>query len=895
MPTYIAKDGVFEKMSYTTEDILNAVDMLGVERYGNISYLELTVTSQFEGCSRNELYPYSAVLQERDGSVVWLQNATNGIQHGVYYSSITLGEDQSITSYSPSGTSYKPIYIGENRHAWTVGCSLAEGVVWGTLREKKADGKQLYFLGLTNGTLDHTQHEGGLFTIDQFGLWGTGTGNITSGSSVYMVLSGDYVYLIARVNLNNLQVYRTPVSSIPGNQNIVFERVVGWTVEGIHTTRSNSDNIVLSDAVFKTELVDETNTDFMIDNVTEVDSPFTFGSVAHLFASNISPGKIRLLNNEVGQFLRYDVYRQAYPGWAIDIDFDAKMVTTLPQSKDGYFSIVDKGTGVSWSGKLDTANKFGPIFGAQDHTSKALTADGTLVTLQGHNEGVGRCYLSRSTNFTNKVDALDWNINGFSQVREVSIPRLYSSVMGGNVRSPVWFDQDTLMVSAEGNAPNDIYRLVESSVFSRLTGEPDFVYDTQSYGPMSGFTPQPRYAYPSQENLGIKHSLLFSESVDTGVCKIAGACVIEADKAYPVAVSGSLLPTATLTISASVFTGIYDDIMEAQSLVTPTTIIQRATSIIVPSNPTLPVVAAVMLVCVDTDGVRKGGVFYYRATLPSRVGTVSEYELGELVHEQLVLVQPTATFSRFDTAMSPNCSWYSTPDNKYMCFYSQPYAMNPVGGQYVTGLKFVVDGVSGDVVAGTTSLYTISTWYHGQEYYGVIPKVGMVRYDVAVSRQLSGTGLAYRSIGRTYADFMANALSATQILISNQVPAGYNFYIPEVVPMLTRGKKYEIPATSLNLADFDAAPGNKTFHVFTFYDAADDEVRHVVSLDDLTDENHRYIGSVVTNSTQIESTSISKRTFIHGYPLSLTRKGGSIPIAPGLPTSTSNNLSEGWK
>lgn len=101
------------------------------------------------------------------------------------------------------------------------------------------------------------------------------------------------------------------------------------------------------------------------------------------------------------------------------------------------------------------------------------------------------------------------------------------------------------------------------------------------------------------------------------------------------------------------------------------------------------------------------------------------------------------------------------------------------------------------------------------------------------------------------------------------------------------------PIMTLNLANTDPSPANKTFYVYVTVSGGD--LVYVVSQAKLPETlSLMYVGKVVTNGTSITAMTIGRVSRLGANRISTSPQGSAIPTTAGNPTAPAK-LNAGWK
>lgn len=213
---------------------------LNIGKYGDKTWTPPNVLGSYEGGARYSDNPWWAACEEDDGSLSLLENGTNGISTGVYYTFFNKGEDGKW-NYNATPRRYEPTWLEAypNKRLLNVFNSDGQTVVWGDTIDT-VSGYTLQYIALTNGTMDPTKHVGALIESNDPLPQG-----FTKFSKAVRV--GDYVYWFEMSHPIWTKVRRCKVQDILDGKTIKTEAVEGWTTTGINgVTHTGEANITLS-------------------------------------------------------------------------------------------------------------------------------------------------------------------------------------------------------------------------------------------------------------------------------------------------------------------------------------------------------------------------------------------------------------------------------------------------------------------------------------------------------------------------------------------------------------------------------------------------------------------------------------------------------------------------
>lgn len=125
---------------------------LPISQFGNTNFIPPSIDGSFEGFGG--VTETAGICLEDDGSIVYLWNRMDGRVAGLYYSTLTNSEDYSKTKLTYTGFKYEHPRFNVDGASVDKICqgSGDEIILVGDTR------KDLYYLGVTNGSLDPAKH-----------------------------------------------------------------------------------------------------------------------------------------------------------------------------------------------------------------------------------------------------------------------------------------------------------------------------------------------------------------------------------------------------------------------------------------------------------------------------------------------------------------------------------------------------------------------------------------------------------------------------------------------------------------------------------------------------------------------------------------------------------------
>ena len=171
---------------------------LPIAQFGNTNFIPPSIDGSFEGLGGKS--ECAAITMEADGSIVFLSNRMDGRIDGLYYSVL----EDPYTNPRLVYTSYRyshPLLLADNAECdRIVQGSGREVIMLGDIR------KNLFYIGLTNGTLDPTKHILTPINLDALKAPWNGNPNFSWNTwfrSLSVAYLGNWIYIFHAHNLEN--------------------------------------------------------------------------------------------------------------------------------------------------------------------------------------------------------------------------------------------------------------------------------------------------------------------------------------------------------------------------------------------------------------------------------------------------------------------------------------------------------------------------------------------------------------------------------------------------------------------------------------------------------------------------------------------------------------------
>lgn len=902
-----ASVGIHTKETWDAlEPTLMPKSIVPVSRYGSLTYLPPGVLGSFEGGTTGLQIVGCAIIMEDDGTVVYLRNGTDGAKQGVYYAFYE-GASQRVGNPTRTGRRYQPAWFPAGTTALGVFASSAS-VIFGQLQDAAGTPGD-YFVALTNGTYDDSKHTGGIIPK------ATAEAMLLNNQSGEIFLAGDTIYLLSCTVTSasngpttnpaqpfDILVYTMPRATLAAANGgaLTFTQVTGITTEGFGgQTYAGLDRMR-----FANKIVSNVASEYPI--VRRVGTRFTFLIPFYYYTPTFVSAQ-----DEVTGVIRTKIYHQS------------RIVTTrdAPYSPTGFSFTYNPATKVA---KLDpffvgrentvtddapTPTYAGPLF--EGLAMDKLVSTGPYKKVYAFDDsGNAWSFLISNlvdtltvqagtvTNWTSKFAALEYGVANITQKGALSVRPSFGTAIGSSLHGAVMLAVDKMYLFADGVAANGAYR--RGLVYTKLEGSPTYTYESIYKGSIKGYAPSAtreflldkglvdsNYYAPVNEvsaagsvKVHTQRFITLSPGVST-VSRLEGYDNIGADFSLgkPVDCLDSSLQALGNAIAAQhVANG------EPKTL-------QFMVELIVPTNGVPPFVS---MLGWNEEGNIYVCVCQVNVTINASGRVVSA---GAGITGAPHYVYKTGTTSGIQ--MANNHLFYCGPVAMYdngsdvLIGLSQPAYMQVPGGSPQASIAFRYNKADKlfhyrpDYAQRVYNVYSGGTGRH----FVAHPTLGFgfcwnTQGTAGYSDET--TKLNFQPIGKTAAELdawtgqLAVDSSLWVCLASQKAAEGWVLYFSEETPLVLDGKYYILPVGNLDLRTVIANAANRTFYIYVRITGG--QAAYVVQTGQTDESNvNMFIGTVVTNATQIVSINVEKVTRLGNARISLTAKGSAIPVSTGLP------------
>ena len=874
---------------YTKEYFDKIIKMLPVSRVGTMDYLPMNIKGSFEGATNvigKGIYP---TILENDGTLVYLRAGTNGSTFNYYYSYCP--NIRSVTSINPVTTNekYVPSTFTSNHVLKSfVGSSFGD-----ILMMRTNNGSiDTYTLSLTNGTFNSVAHQTVEFPA-----------SLISGTDPqYAMIYNNVVYIwcidgYSTASEFAISLYTISVDNIKNNSYSSLAKVSGFNGTNLYgDTITSSPNIKLTNMYFSKDISDKPLYTIPDGNVYRGFSPYWGNNEGSLQAAGEN-GNIRVSFFHAAETATQQQSLRTYTGISFVYNVGTKKYTldntalapvSISTDNSGIITYVnpyyiDPQTQLSGLAINSSLNRVPNFY---------ITSDGLNLVVFSRHATFPEHLASRSqiTGFTSLYDSLNLQQRRISGTVLSTIYPLYGSPIGENLIHPTIISKNKILTCCAGT-DNGVYFNDDHTVSSELGSTRNYsYYSVNSNSTINGFAPNVNRKL--LDNTDYRYSGMVTIVDGTGNTKVYGTSFVEGLTSK---FSGALLNQADLTFSdsytltdLSILTNLKNQmITNMQSQIGFNTVDSKVILYYIPDNTFTKSFAVVTGRTDAPVGQNNSYILLSEVdvTLTGKnVSSVSisstRYMARGIASSSLSIGMPRrqpglviAKYNEFTYVGVPAFFGINTSANSF------------------TSVLCKVDN-STKIVTGTPKLintaYTSST---GNTYeVGVLPGIGFGLFENGDITDVQ-TKLVFKLFGTTEAQFdamVANPASAPLeriVVLSQEVPQGFNVYFTQEIPTLINGSFYKLQPVTIDLTTIDPSPANKTFYIYVA--VLGDDCKYVISSTKLSEEINRiYIGTIKTGSTNITTIESEKVTRFLTYRVSTTKRGSAIPASTGVPSGT---------
>lgn len=839
-----------------------------ISKYGDNSWMPPNILGSFEGGSRLTGFVKFAMNEEPNGDICMIENATNGIKSGAFYTFFTPDptDSDNLPDTNPTPRAYAPKWMLDNfpgYRVYRVWNSEGSGcVVFMMIDDETNDRK--HAIVLTNGTLDDREHTAGSL-IESFQDWGNAN----------YVLVKDKVYCIAVLGNLELRVAAANVTDIGVVDSVQFNPILDWTTTGMRDEVFERPNIRWA-TKYLTEDIDDPES-YMALKASNIYGFNTYGTSLALPIPHPTENKVRHLHSICTHCPYNGGSLLAAQHIITEIDFDNKVASIHPSTR--YPTLTRNrptGFGAEFYGDQAVLNGLYNGVQGQDRGYFMLTTEGNLMRSVYTNTGNGYFrWRSRVPVRKHKYEMiLPENFVG-GNYRQKGNYRRFGSMIGGEIYLRAHLPGGYRMIDSFSSNPADPLvppRFRQTLTYSNL--------------PYDGF----EYILDG----GVKHKgfepVTTIEQTNSVVTNCYNVLMTGKDKKITNFNNGNI---NSITGGTSVYTSLY--VKEDGKNITTT----DGKTVAIASKDVFE--KSILAYLEEANmGERKDLTIEYELWIPP-AGTARSYPLMTRVmawdkktfKAREVFFEVKATFSSgsitsgvisdltvvqtlMKSDIEGSTTGYAVTDYRsgyiYEHFgadgkleYSAVYPNFRVQRTYVgnsSGRRMEL------IILPEETSYNLSRrrgtsfamyWDHDEARF-MVDGIGPVFINRDLNVAAGGAAIFYRKrdlrSANDYQSYRGDVNDDNSyIWICAQVAEGYNVYFTDNENSLLRGVYYPVESTRMNLQDIDPEPNNKKFYVHLKLENG--KVSYVIT-PDKNEKHNLYIGYISTNDTQIENINIVK-------------------------------------
>lgn len=870
------EQGTLELDTYTQSEMDDIFSVIPLSKYGTADYLPAGVAGSFEGATSNASFRYRSLILEDNGDLVMLRNGTNASTRNVFYSymSNALTTDDMSTFINTNRT-YNPSYFNGEYFAINT-ISTDHNVVMGVCQHTST-GNRKWFISATNNTMDDTVHNGCLFNLTDFPV-----------SPTFAMMGKTTCYIFGTYNVSNrlkLYVYSVPKSTLLSNSTSpVLTTISGWSTTSFYGevfSGADSDAIVINNVQSSKVAGDKP---YML-IPTSASQWFAFGGGGvGIFAAE-DPNNQNILRIRIeGDAYCADINKSTRPKHSYS--YTANMISktaTLDAGNTAPLLITDNGSSYSVSG--GTFRTGDTVYSGFSNTSFSYCTleNGVSFAYTTGNTASDTNYVFRykiSNNPTSVFDALNVNLhNSSTNVLRGQWRPSYASAVGSNLTSIELL-------------PNNYCKLLSTDssssfkvVVSKYLPPDTYVYKSVNLGPMTGYAPSSDRKFI--DNV-MDHRLYISYISQSGTVSTSSSILTEYKLSGPISIGsdGLAINTNRVSISSLLLTSFKN--LQLSGVSGLESSLGSRISLYIPQQTGVPVFAIIQAVTTSRGGFFK----VVEVNTNTRTSEITSLSLSRVVYQS----STSEVFSNINSSIG------TLPVNGYGITIYEGTDFYFIGGNFAYQTAYVGNAGSMNFRAkvlkssGNMSNFTTmgqwSPYMAAQSQPSAIPGLGFGVYNGSLQQSEAYTRSIFSSYGTTSADYDAWTVKSNQdpkILVSQDVPEAFIVYFTQTTPVLLNGKKFMLPITSIDLTTIKSNPANSTFHIYVIL--IEGVAQYFITETPLAETGAGsydllWIGTVTTNSLQIDSINVEKRSRLDIFGASLTAKGSSFPVSYGMPSQS---------
>lgn len=867
-----------------------------ISSFGTLSFLPPDISGSFEGSGQRSGNSCGPMIIEDDGTLVGLRYGTTGTTEGLYYFYLPTAEDRIDTaSVIRTNFKYAPANLPSGAYCTDI-LNTEPSVLLGKIAGSSS---YQWFISITNGTFDATKHSTAYFTLNNdadAGVLGTYSTAVVTNGYVYIFsmlddgLGGTRPIDGALSNTTpvDMVVWRVPISSITGGNVVTLEKVTTWSTKDVWNDTTTNPRITLSKVAISDNASDKP---FIRASSTLVRNINLRNSQRRMFAT-VNPSN----PNQIRLAISHTVYAQLSTGSGLHnnvglsvlVDVNAK--TAVVEDTGANIVVGANGQSITISGAMLMADNLltGCPMAGNWHPNTLVTSRGYLLTRASGNQPDEGPRYTRAliTNFTTRFEALRLRNRQVRMIGIMDDPLVTGTAITNGFMKPQFLAGNGLLLTANSYK---VPRYYSYGTVKRvlLTGNPTFNYNLVSGGTVQGWAPNGyRYEIPDVNNPARNKFYHIITQVDSaGNVSSSPAVLSEATTALGVTIDANLNITGSITFNQTELRTVATSASRIALGTTPTSI---QGLIYVPQDTNLPLIMLCSgeVLRSDGNGYRVNMSLVELNYTGARTGNITGYTVKRVINSQISEQQPTGCVIEYSCHGGLNI--YKTAAGDYLLGIGAPTTHSTYGGNY--GYVWYAA-----VKAGTQTIEDSTVKCFGHGYFPtsdnptpvVVPGFGLCRMDSATQVANATAVMVVDVMASTYAEFVTWTSKRKLILTAQQVEQGYIVYFTAPTQVFLAGNEYTLPAGNIDLRNIKSNPASTTFYLYV--QLVDEAVSYLITTELLAPTmTLMYLGTIVTNTTQISSIAVNKKVRVETFELSPTRIGSAIPISTGVPSGAGN-------
>lgn len=864
--------------------------VLPISRYGELSYLPVGVSGDFQGATMNfESRMYPGII-ENDGTYVFLRNGTTGTVMGVYYAYMKNAINApSMVAPTRTNFRYQPAYFPAGTSARWVTKSDGNCIL-GRLQVAATGALGDYFLSITNGTFDASKHVGGVIPAASFPSRLDASCNveaIVGNTNVYLIVtSSSFAPMVTPVEF---QIWSIPIATVQAANggNITPTQLTGWTTTGFGTTFAGTTNVRVAGMQLSTSAA----------NFPMVTYPASPAMSLSLFVDNNGDMQTDSAQDPASGNIRIRVMGTWFisvlsSGYAVtgdtifwlNVNPTAKTAALEgPATAPGTCTYNSGNQTAAYSGGMfnTSAGNLVPQPYQGGQSTNVWTKSGYWFSITDSDPpdyGSNIARVKTSSQWANRYAALApaATVNTRSSVGFVPA---YGTALGGRMTGS-WLLPGGYMLASSYGPRADGVTLEWGPVLCK-PGALGYTYNSQYNGTLNGLAPSTLRSRLTDKGLNIDSFVaMMSEVAANGTVTASGGYFLEG---YNVngylsvtVVNNVLTGTGSVSLSNAVLQTLKTACWAALGLGAPPV---STLQVMVPQNTTIPPFGfltwtdasknlwVAMVELAITGGSRTSaitGMSVVSASTPQQTDTGS-------------VIQP---INNSLTWTSGACHIYEGSDAWFVGCTPKTYLVIPGTGAGHF-FRFAIPKSTNRPQWSTLYIGLGGVTYNAPFFMGY-PGLGFGECDQNPTSSDNYTKITFNVRATTLAQFNAWTAGTTYVLVSQDVAQGWIVYFNAATPLIMNGQYVQIQATSIDLTTIKAAPANTTFYVYVSVNAGVG-VYSIFTAAQPETINLMFIGTVVTGATSIASINMQKVSRVDKYRLSATSEGSAISVSPGNP------------